>query len=413
MEAPAQEESFIGRMVRRVERELIKASLKRGETRELKKRMREMYSQVVNDRQGGRGVLDRSNYIPQSICADMTMEPRSQSPPLSGGLDDELLGFSTSLGAHSIDPLSLVFSVLPGYDTEGGGLVYQDEKPRSKKNKYQNEDGGGGGSGSGGGQEESVDCTQMYAMQTWGVSASSGGSLPKIVLLRMKDWPGATFFRLVVRTHPSQVQQYEVKDRNRTILQFFNVASWNSHAYMTSTKRPYMLLVSAVGIAFLVKPLDKEKLLKGYSFAKPLRDNALCNTDPEATSTEKQPYPRMSVGGNHRYVHALIADPCAIPNSSSRPVDENSQIDHVSGAKCDWRAGELQYTGGNSDNRHKPKGARFRRPNGSYSDQPWFFCDGVFQADCITPFPVAEKYSERLFVTYPFVFEKPVDHVTF
>lgn len=297
--------------------------------------------------------------------------------------------------------------MLPFYDAELGGFVYQDEPPLLKKKKSQNEYGGGGGSGSVGGQDESF---VMESKQTWGVSASSGGSLPKPVLLRMEEFPFATFWRLVVRIPPPQVQQYEVADRNGTSMQFFNVASWNSDVYMTR-KKPYKLLVSPEGIAIFFKPTDRNNLKMGYVFGKVLRDNALCNTDPEARSTETRHYPKQNVGGNCRYVHALVADGCAIPNSSARCVDENSQIDHVREAKCDWRAGELQYTGGVADNRHKPKGARFRHPNGSYSDRPWFFCGGVFQADCITPFPVAAKHAERLFVTYPHVFQKPADHV--
>ena len=105
-------------------------------------------------------------------------------------------------------------------------------------------------------------------------------------------------------------------------------------------------------------------------------------------------------------VHLVVSNFWPVVNTSRRPVDANSQVDHTYGQKRDNRAWRLAYTGGNSDNVNKDKDG-FRHPDGSYHEEPWLF-DGVttpYMPDCQTLFPfesVKRGEDMSLEVEFPF-----------
>lgn len=99
-------------------------------------------------------------------------------------------------------------------------------------------------------------------------------------------------------------------------------------------------------------------------------------------------------------LHCLIGWLCPVGNTSGTNVGANIQIDHIWECKGDYRASQLQYTGGNADNRNKPANG-FRQPNGSYEKEMWLYNETVYQADCKTPFPFKDLAARALTLNLP------------
>jgi hypothetical protein len=90
-------------------------------------------------------------------------------------------------------------------------------------------------------------------------------------------------------------------------------------------------------------------------------------------------------------VHRIVSTFWPVINTSGRPVDNNSQLDHTCSDRNDNSSSMLQWTGGVSDNRHKKRNG-FRNHDNTYSLEP--LCHNndteVYTPDCRTLFPLKD-----------------------